>query len=211
MVSVCLPSDALLQHLLSYLGFSYLGLRVSPHSCSSKAQLLLLTLDEGYLLTAAPPDLECGIAPLGRPAPTRPPPPNSSALPKEADGHKGLLLVPKFWFLVESNRRKEVHSGSLRGRYNCLLKKDAQLESCELSFIWGKMRTAAREATSQITLRDCSEGMNKESQRAFQEEETRSDFISTSQLALRVYYYLHVVYKETNSKRLRDLPQATHL
>ena len=25
MVSVCLPSDALLQHLLSYLGFSYLG------------------------------------------------------------------------------------------------------------------------------------------------------------------------------------------
>ena len=25
-------------------------------------------------------------------------------------------------------------------------KKDAQLESCELSFIWGKMRTAAREA-----------------------------------------------------------------
>ena len=80
-----------------------------------------------------------------------------------------------------------------------------------VSFIWGKMRTAAREATSQITLRDCSEGMNKGSQRAFQEEETRSDFISTSQLALRVYYYLHVVYKETNSKRLRDLPQATHL
>ena len=25
MVSVCLPSDALLQHLSSYLGFSYLG------------------------------------------------------------------------------------------------------------------------------------------------------------------------------------------
>ena len=31
MVSVCLPSDALLQHLLSYLGFSYLGRGVSPH------------------------------------------------------------------------------------------------------------------------------------------------------------------------------------
>ena len=29
-------------------------------------------------------------------------------------------------------------------------KKDAQLESCKLSFIWGKMRTAAREAVSQI-------------------------------------------------------------
>ena len=30
-----------------YLGFSYLGCGVSLHSCSSKAQLLLLTLDEG--------------------------------------------------------------------------------------------------------------------------------------------------------------------
>ena len=35
--------------------------------CSSKAQPLLLTLDEGYLLTAALPDLQCGIAPLGLP------------------------------------------------------------------------------------------------------------------------------------------------
>ena len=40
--------------------------------CSSKAQLLLLTLDEGYLLTASPPDLERGIAPLGPPAPMEP-------------------------------------------------------------------------------------------------------------------------------------------
>ena len=52
MVSVCLPSDALLQHLLSYLGS--------------------LTLDEGYLLTAVPPDLEHGVAPLGPPAPAQP-------------------------------------------------------------------------------------------------------------------------------------------
>ena len=51
-----LPSDALLQHLPSYLGFSYLGHEVSLHSCSIKAQLLLLTLDEGYLLMAAPPN-----------------------------------------------------------------------------------------------------------------------------------------------------------
>ena len=70
MVSVCLPSDALLQHLPSYLGFSYLGRGVSLHGCSSKAQLLLLTLDEGNLLTDAPPDLECGVAPLGPPAHT---------------------------------------------------------------------------------------------------------------------------------------------
>ena len=73
MVSVCLPADALLQHLLSYLGFSYLGCGVSLHGCSSKARLLLLTLDEGYLLTAAPPDLERGVAPLGPPAPAQPP------------------------------------------------------------------------------------------------------------------------------------------
>ena len=38
MVSVCLPSDALLQHLLSYLGFSYLGRGISLHHCSSKVQ-----------------------------------------------------------------------------------------------------------------------------------------------------------------------------
>ena len=69
MVLVCLPSDALSQHLPSYLGFSYLGCGVSLHGCSSKAQLLLLTLDEEYLLMAAPTDLECGVAPLSTPAP----------------------------------------------------------------------------------------------------------------------------------------------
>ena len=65
MVSVCLPSDALLQHLPSYLGFSYFERGVSLYGCSSKVQLLRLTLDEGYLLTATPPDLERGVAPLG--------------------------------------------------------------------------------------------------------------------------------------------------
>ena len=38
---------------------------------------MLLTLEEGYLLTAAPPapppELECGIAPLGPPVPAHPP------------------------------------------------------------------------------------------------------------------------------------------
>ena len=52
MVSVCLPSDALLQHLPSYLGFSYLGRGVSPHH--------------------ALPDLQRGIAPLGPPVPAQP-------------------------------------------------------------------------------------------------------------------------------------------
>ena len=73
MVSVCLPSDALLQHLLSYLGFSYLGPGVSLHGCSSKVQLckqqgkLLITLYE-----VTPPDLERGVAPLSPPVPVQP-------------------------------------------------------------------------------------------------------------------------------------------
>ena len=69
---MCLPSDALLQHLPSYLGFSYLGRGVCLHGCSSKAQPLLLALDEGYLLTTAVPDLQCGVAPLGPPVPVQP-------------------------------------------------------------------------------------------------------------------------------------------
>ena len=73
MVSVCLPSDALSQHLPSYLGFSYLVHGISLHGCSSKVQLLLLTLGEAYLLMAAPPDLERGVAPLSLPVPMQPP------------------------------------------------------------------------------------------------------------------------------------------
>ena len=64
MVSVFLLFDALSHHLPSYLGFSYLGRRVSLHGCFSKAQPLLLTLDERYLLTATLPDLDRGVAPL---------------------------------------------------------------------------------------------------------------------------------------------------
>ena len=52
--------------------FSYLGCGVSLYGCSSKAQPLLLTLDVGYLLTTALPDLERGIAPLGPPEPVQP-------------------------------------------------------------------------------------------------------------------------------------------
>ena len=59
-------------HLPSYLGFSYLGHEISFHSCSSKVQPLLPTLDEGYLLMAAPPDFKHGVAPLRPLAPTQP-------------------------------------------------------------------------------------------------------------------------------------------
>ena len=68
MVSEWLPSDALSQHLPSYLGFSYLGCGLSLHGCSRKVQVLLLTLDE-----FGPPDLEYRVAPLGPPASTQPP------------------------------------------------------------------------------------------------------------------------------------------
>ena len=90
MVSVCLPSDALSQHLPSYLGFSYFGHGVSLHGCSSKAQPLLLTLDEGYLFTATPPDLERGVAPLGPPAPVQAPLLGCGVAPLVA---KGLRVV----------------------------------------------------------------------------------------------------------------------
>ena len=44
-----------------------LSAALSQHHLSGRP--LLLTLGEGYLLTTTPPNLECGIAPLGPPAP----------------------------------------------------------------------------------------------------------------------------------------------
>ena len=96
MVFVCLPSDALSQHLPSYLGFSYLGRGVSLHGCSSKAQPLLLTLAEPYVLRAAPPDLGRGVAPLGPPAPRGAAPPwrwGSSSRPPLLRWHSLALSV----------------------------------------------------------------------------------------------------------------------
>ena len=34
--------------------------------------------------------------------------------------------------------------------------KNAPCQSCELSFIWGRLRTIAQETASQIVLRNCS-------------------------------------------------------
>ena len=81
MVLMCLPSDVLLQHLPPYLGFSYLGGGVSLHGSSSKVQLLLLTIDQGYLLMATPPDLEHRVAPLSLPAPVQLPLPGHGVAP----------------------------------------------------------------------------------------------------------------------------------
>ena len=49
------------------LGFSYLGRGLCLYGCSSKAQPLLLTLEE-----VTRPKFECGVAPLGPPVPTQP-------------------------------------------------------------------------------------------------------------------------------------------
>ena len=62
MVSVCLPSDALLQHLWSYLGFFYLGRGVSPLGPPAPAQPPLL--GRGVAPPSRPPDLGHGVAPL---------------------------------------------------------------------------------------------------------------------------------------------------
>ena len=102
-----------------------------------------------------------------------------SALPQEADGRRGPLLVPQLQFLLESSQRKEVHSGSFCGHHNCQLKKDVQLESCELSFIWDKMRTAALEAASQIALRD-STGRQRTQQPVGQRVEWREKTVGGS-------------------------------
>jgi hypothetical protein len=45
-----------------------------------------------------------------------------------------------------------------------LTKTDSQCESCELSFICGKMRTLASETAPHIALRDCPKQVVEEGQ-----------------------------------------------
>ena len=137
MVSACLPSDALLQHLPSYLGFSYLGCGVSLHGCSSKAQPLLLTLDKGYLLTSAPPDLECGIAPLGPPV-------------KKAEIKRCLLLGRKLMTNLDSIFKSRditlptkvrlvktmVFPVVMYGCESCTVKKKAECQRIDAFELW---------------------------------------------------------------------------
>ena len=67
---------------------------MSLHGCSSKVQPLLLTLDEGYLLTAAPPDLERGGAPLGPPAPAQQPLLGRGVAPSATAPSLGRVVAP---------------------------------------------------------------------------------------------------------------------
>ena len=142
MVSVCLPSDALLQHLPSYLGSSYLRREVSLHGCSSKVQLLLLTLDKGYLLTAASPDLERGVAPLGHhPWPWawgNPSLPTSiGSLKKQESSRKtsisALLTMPKPFDCVDHNKLwKILKEMGIPDHLTCLLRNFMQVRKQQL-------------------------------------------------------------------------------
>ena len=59
--SVCPLMSSLSAYHLTGVSLT-LDVGVSLHSCSSKVQLLLLTLDLGYLLTATDTDLGCGVS-----------------------------------------------------------------------------------------------------------------------------------------------------
>ena len=129
MVSVCLPSDALLQHLPSYLGFSYLGCGVSLHGCSSKAQPLLLTLDEGYLLLVAPPDLGHGVSPLG------------SSLPQ---CHTAAPFCP-IWWLKEMSH--------LKNEYNILFSRHTEKKQplrCQRNSLSDALRDCSEEEREEL-------------------------------------------------------------
>ena len=58
---------------------------------------------------------------------------------------------------VESMKQQDLYKKLLRAtHWHVSTKTIAQHESCQLSFIWGKMRTAAQETAPPIALRDCS-------------------------------------------------------
>ena len=61
-----------------------------------------LTLDEGYLLTAALPDLQRGIAPLGPPAPVHPPLQGSGVYKGKIIANVIILLKTDFIYLESS-------------------------------------------------------------------------------------------------------------
>ena len=105
-VSVCLPSNALSQHLTSYLGSSYLGCGVSLHGCSSKAQPLLLTLDVGYLLSAPPASLSCHSC-------TTQPQPQSQRTSHLITWTTALSNSVKLSHAVQGHRRQTGHGGEV--------------------------------------------------------------------------------------------------
>ena len=86
-------------------------------------------------------------------------------------GIEGIILAQSLTKL----RRQIILLGKLNFKFSKVgtntlsTKRNAQSESCELSFIWsfiwGKMRTTAGETASQTALRNCSKEVGGEGQR----------------------------------------------
>ena len=89
-------------------------------TCSSKAQPLLLSLDEGYLLTAPPPDLEHGVAPLSPLAPVQSPLLGHGVAPlaPAPDLGSGILLKPG---LDESQARIKISRRNINNLMQIIL------------------------------------------------------------------------------------------
>ena len=74
------------------------------------------------------------------------------------DEHKGPLLVPWLWFLIDFRWRREFCSGSLSCWSPKLsTKKYSQPESRELFYLWEGLGLWAWETASQYLLENCSQ------------------------------------------------------
>ena len=110
------------------------SLGVSLHGCSRKAQLLLLTLDEGYLLTATTPDLEGRVAPLSPPVPRTTVLSNSMKLSHATWGHPRRMVMversDRVWSPGEGNGKPLQYSclenpmNSMRRQNDRILKEE---------------------------------------------------------------------------------------
>ena len=78
--------------------------------------------------------------------------------------NKEIVLLDFFVKLYRTFSSVGTSSISSNSTWNLLtLKKKAQPESCKLSFIWSKMRTASQETALQIALRKCSKEVRNRS------------------------------------------------
>ena len=66
-------------------------------------------------------------------------------------------------FLLDHSFPPLTISSAISSTFKVVTKKEAQLQSCQLSFIWGKMRTAALETAPQRALRLLKRGSQKRS------------------------------------------------
>ena len=140
---------------------------VMPSHNTYRLTWVSLTLDLGYLFMAAP--AKCSHCSLSwtRGVSSRPPlltwkwsssswpscacaatTPWSKSVCTPRGGGWAQGVVPKLRFLKSPVTGRKSTLGCFIGRCNWRLRKNVQFESCELSFIWRKIRTAAREAAS---------------------------------------------------------------